>query len=208
MGILVLVRHGQSLWNAENRFTGRVDVELTNQGIKESRVVGHKLINIRFDAAFTSELKRAWQSLQIILEEIRQQGVSICKNYTLNERSYGKLEGLKKDEVEKLYGKEMVALWRRSYIVAPPGGESLKATKVRVLGYYKAHIEPLLAGGKNILVVGHGNTLRALLMYIENISESRIAEVELKTGALKCFLVDKAGNYSSLPEDQPRLYGR
>lgn len=187
MPLLVIVRHGQSQWNLENRFTGNEDVPLTDLGKKEALAAGKKLKNIVFDHAFTSKLKRAEDTLDIMLKEIQQAQLPVVRTNALNERSYGKLQGLNKAEVAKEYGAEQVAVWRRSYDEKPPEGESLKETAARVIPFYQQEIEPLLIADKNILVVAHGNSLRALMMYLEKISPEKISEVNIPTGAPRVY---------------------
>lgn len=190
---LAIVRHGQSQYNLENRFTGFADVDLTHQGREEAAMCGRKLIGMHFDACFTSVLKRAIESLDIILETINQKQLPIYKDAALNERNYGDLQGLNKAETAEKYGADKVALWRRSFDIPPPGGESLKQTQERVLPYYYAHIEPLLQQGKNVLVVAHGNSLRALMMHLENLSPKAISHTDLLTGVPKVYTFDNEG---------------
>ncbi|RYE19758.1 MAG: 2,3-bisphosphoglycerate-dependent phosphoglycerate mutase [Sphingobacteriaceae bacterium] len=190
---LTIVRHGQSAYNLENRFTGLADVELTNQGREEAAMCGRKLIGMHFDVCFTSVLKRAIETLDIILQTIGQKQLPIHKNAALNERDYGDLQGLNKAETAEKYSAEQVHLWRRSFDIAPPNGESLKQTQERVLLYYYASIEPLLQAGKDVLIVAHGNSLRALMMHLENISPAAIAHVELLTGVPRVYDFDDAG---------------
>lgn len=182
MPLLVLVRHGQSVWNLENRFTGEVDVALTPLGREEARTAGKKLTGISFFRCFTSVLQRAEETLTLILEESGHPNLPVTRNKALNERNYGQLQGLNKAETAKKYGEHQVVVWRRSYAVRPPGGESLEDTAARVIPYYKKAIEPLLSQGENILIVAHGNSLRSLMMYLEHISEEKIADVDLPTG--------------------------
>ena len=188
---LVLVRHGQSQWNLENKFTGDVDVELTEHGRDEALLTAKKLKTISFDLAFTSELKRAQETLSIILKEIHEESIPVEKNAALNERNYGDLQGLNKTDVAEKYGIEQVALWRRSYDVAPPNGESLQMTQTRVLAYYHTFIESQLQVGKNVLIVAHGNSLRSLVMFLENISATAISEVNIPTGAPRFYHFDE-----------------
>ncbi len=190
MSYLVLVRHGQSVWNLENRFTGDVDIDLTDQGREEARITGQKLKDLHFDAAFTSALKRAQETLDIILHEIDQRDLVIYKSAALNERRYGALQGLDKAETAEKYGEEQVHLWRRSFDIRPPEGESLKDTQERVIPYYEENIEPLLKDGKNILIVAHGNSLRALLMHIEKISTAAITQIDIPTGVPRLYEFD------------------
>jgi 2,3-bisphosphoglycerate-dependent phosphoglycerate mutase len=182
--LLVLVRHGQSEWNLKNLFTGWRDVGLTELGIEEAKAAGRRLMarGFRFDLAYTSALKRAQDTLTIMLEELGQTGLETKFDQALNERDYGDLVGLNKDDARKRWGEEQVHLWRRSYDVAPPGGESLKDTLARVLPYYINHILPDVLSGKRILVSAHGNSLRALIMAIEGQSPEEIVKLELPTG--------------------------
>ena len=169
--ILVLVRHGESEWNLKNLFTGWRDIDLTENGIKEARAAGRKLKaqGIRFDVGFTSALIRAQRSLDLMLEEMGQNDIPVFKDQALNERDYGDLSGLNKDDARKKWGAEQVLIWRRSYDVAPPGGESLKDTAARVLPYYIQEILPRVLNGENVLVSAHGNSLRALVMVLEKL---------------------------------------
>ncbi|MFY8159817.1 MAG: 2,3-bisphosphoglycerate-dependent phosphoglycerate mutase [Candidatus Kapaibacteriota bacterium] len=178
---LVLVRHGQSQWNLENKFTGWVDVELSQLGIKEAENAGKLLNNYIFDNVFTSVLKRAINTADIITKEIGYNGEFI-RNEALNERHYGDLQGLNKDEVGAQYGLEQLQIWRRSYDTPPPNGESLYDTQKRVIPYYINEIEPLLKAGKNVLVVAHGNSLRSMIMHLENISKEDIVGLNIPTG--------------------------
>lgn len=182
--ILVLVRHGESDWNLKNLFTGWRDVDLTEKGIEEARAAGRKLkgLGLRFDVAFTSALIRAQRSLDLMLDELGQTGIPVFKNLALNERDYGDLSGLNKDDARKKWGDEQVLLWRRSYDVAPPGGESLKDTAARVLPYYIQEILPRVLTGDNVLVSAHGNSLRALVMGLEKLSPEQIVKREIGTG--------------------------
>ena len=182
MAYLIIVRHGQSQWNLENRFTGWKDVDITEQGKKEAQLAGKLLKEEVFEKAFTSTLKRAQHTLSIILQERTQRDLPVIISTALNERSYGQLEGLNKSETALKYGEQQVHVWRRSYDIAPPGGESLKDTADRVIIYFKEQIAPLLQKGKNILVVAHGNSLRALKMYLEQLSPEQISEIEIPTG--------------------------
>lgn len=182
MAHLVVVRHGQSQWNLENRFTGWKDVDITPEGEEEARLAGQLLIGENFDRAFTSTLKRAQHTLSIILKESGMENLPVLISASLNERSYGELEGLNKAETALKYGDEQVHQWRRSYDVAPPGGESLKDTADRVIAYFTDQIAPLLINGKNILIVAHGNSLRALVMHLEKLNPTEIAALEIPTG--------------------------
>lgn len=180
---LVLVRHGQSEWNEKNLFTGWKNPTLTEQGIEEARKAGSKIksINLNFDLHFTSELLRAQITGEIIQREIDQQ-IKTIKNIALNERDYGDLSGLNKDEARKKWGEKQVHLWRRSYDTPPPGGESLKDTSDRVIPYFKKTIKPELEMKKNILITAHGNSLRALIKNIEDITAADIVKLEIATG--------------------------
>ena len=199
MNNLILVRHGQSQWNQERRFTGWADIGLTEHGELEAKLAGQliKELNINFDAYFTSQLKRAINTLEIILKVLKKTDVKIIKATALNERMYGNLTGLNKDQVIEKYGSEQVKIWRRSFDISPPPmesghpyknkidskilTESLKDTFERVVPYYNKNVEPLIKSKKNILIVFHGNSCRALLMKIFNISKKKIVDVEVKT---------------------------
>jgi 2,3-bisphosphoglycerate-dependent phosphoglycerate mutase len=182
--LLVLVRHGQSEWNLKNLFTGWRDVDLTEKGIEEARAAGRRLKaqGLRFDVAFTSALIRAQRSLDLMLEEMGQKNIAVLKDQALNERDYGDLSGLNKDDARKKWGEEQVRVWRRSYDVAPPNGESLKDTAARVLPYYIQEILPRVLRGDNVIVAAHGNSLRALVMVLERLSPQQIVEREIATG--------------------------
>jgi 2,3-bisphosphoglycerate-dependent phosphoglycerate mutase len=182
--LLVLVRHGQSDWNLKNLFTGWKDPDLTEQGIKEAKDAGRKLKaqGFKFDIAFTSVLKRAQHTLDLMLAEIGQIGLPTRKNLALNERDYGDLSGLNKDDARKRWGEEQVHIWRRSYDVPPPGGESLKDTLARALPYYVQEILPCVLRGERVLVAAHGNSLRALIMVLEKLTPENILKRELGTG--------------------------
>ena len=193
--VLVLVRHGQSEWNKKNLFTGWKDVGLTSDGEAEARRAGELLATqgLRFDIAFTSALGRAQRTLQIILQELDQAGLQTIESPALNERDYGDLVGLDKDEARKKWGDEQVHIWRRSYDVPPPGGESLKDTAERVLPYYEEEIAPLLKSGKSIIISAHGNSLRALVMRLEGLSPEQVTQLNLATGAPMLYRLDEAG---------------
>ena len=182
--LLVLVRHGQSDWNLKNLFTGWRDVDLTEKGVAEAREAGRKLKTqgIKFDVAFTSSLKRAQRTLDLILEEMGQMGIPVLKDQALNERDYGDLVGLNKDDARKKWGEEQVHIWRRSYDVAPPGGESLKDTLARALPYYVTDILPRVLRGERVLVSAHGNSLRALVMVLDKHTPDSITKLNLDTG--------------------------
>ncbi|HXL73517.1 MAG TPA: 2,3-diphosphoglycerate-dependent phosphoglycerate mutase [bacterium] len=191
MPTLVLVRHGQSQWNLENKFTGWVDVPLTEQGEQEAHRAGKNLKGIHFDIAFTSDLQRAQKTLAIILGEIGQTNLTIIKDKALNERHYGDLQGLDKAETAKKFGDEQVKIWRRSYDIAPPNGESLKDTAARTLPYFDAQIIPLLKEGKNVLVAAHGNSLRSIVMHLEHLSKEQVLELNLETAVPRIYDLDK-----------------
>ena len=182
--LLVLVRHGQSEWNLKNLFTGWRDVDLTEQGVTEARAAGRKLKaqGLTFDIAYTSALKRAQRTLDLMLEEMGQSGLPIVKDLALNERDYGDLSGLNKDDARAKWGEEQVHIWRRSYDIAPPGGESLKDTLARTLPYYVTEILPRVLRGERVLVAAHGNSLRALVMVLEKLSPEQILKREIGTG--------------------------
>lgn len=182
--LLVLVRHGQSDWNLKNLFTGWKDPDLTEKGILEAKNAGAALKNmgLEFDIAFTSELGRAQKTCSLILDQLGQSALPVLKNLALNERDYGDLSGLNKDDARAKWGEDQVHIWRRSYDVAPPGGESLKDTVARVLPYYCQEILPRVLRGEKVIVAAHGNSLRALVMILDNLSPQSIASVELDTG--------------------------
>jgi 2,3-bisphosphoglycerate-dependent phosphoglycerate mutase len=182
--LLVLTRHGESEWNLKNLFTGWKDPGLTEKGIEEAKAAGRglKALGLSFDVAYTSALTRAQHTLSLILEEIGQPGLTTIKDWRLNERDYGDLSGLNKAETAAKYGDEQVHIWRRSYDVPPPGGESLKDTVARVLPYYVAEILPRVMRGERVLVAAHGNSLRALAMVLDRLDEKTIPTLELKTG--------------------------
>jgi 2,3-bisphosphoglycerate-dependent phosphoglycerate mutase len=182
--LLVLVRHGQSDWNLKNLFTGWRDVDLTEKGIAEAREAGRKLKaqGIKFDVAFTSALKRAQRTLDLMLTELGQTSIPIFKDQALNERDYGDLVGLNKDDARKKWGEDQVHIWRRSYDVAPPGGESLKDTLARALPYYVTDILPRVLRGERVLVAAHGNSLRALVMVLDKHTPESITKLNLDTG--------------------------
>ena len=182
--LLVLVRHGQSDWNLKNLFTGWRDVDLTEKGVAEAREAGRKLKvqGIKFDVAFTSVLKRAQRTLDLMLTELGQTTIPVFEDQALNERDYGDLVGLNKDDARKKWGEEQVHIWRRSYDVAPPGGESLRDTAARVLPYYIREILPRVLRGDRVLVSAHGNSLRALVMVLDKHTPETITKLNLETG--------------------------
>ena len=196
---LIIVRHGQSEWNEKNLFTGWENPGLTKKGADEAMHAGEliKELNIDFDRMFTSALIRAQLTGSIILEKIGQSDISIIKDEALNERFYGDLQGLNKDECRQKWGDDMVQMWRRSYDKGPPGGESLKETGERVLPYYLKNIFPLILKNMNILIAAHGNSLRSLIKYLEGISDEDIVKLEIPTGAPIHYSFDEDGNVIS-----------
>ena len=195
---LILIRHGQSEWNALNQFTGWKDPGLTSKGVEEARNAG-KIINnlkINFDLVFTSALIRAQNTAEIILKEINQP-LSTIKNQALNERNYGDLAGLNKDDARKRWGDEQVHIWRRSFDIPPPGGESLKDTGERVLPFFLKEILPYVCKGKNVLVAAHGNSLRSLIKFLDNISDEDIVKLEIPTGAPIHYVINEDGSVAS-----------
>jgi 2,3-bisphosphoglycerate-dependent phosphoglycerate mutase len=182
---LVLVRHGQSEWNAKNLFTGWKDPGLTDQGLAEAKNAGKLILNesIQFDFMYTSMLSRAQKTGDIILGVLNHKEIPIVKNEALNERDYGSLAGLNKDDARKKWGEEQVHIWRRSFDIPPPDGESLKDTADRVLPYFEAEIMPKVISGSSILIAAHGNSLRALIMKLDSISSEDIVKLEIPTGA-------------------------
>lgn len=182
MSTLVVIRHGQSEWNKANKFTGWVDVELSEKGEAEAHEAGTNLKDFKFDRAFTSGLKRAANTLNIVLSEIGQSDIPLTANTALNERHYGDLQGKDKNETREEFGEEQVHIWRRSYDIAPPNGESLKDTRERVIPYFEKEIKPYLEKGENVIISAHGNSLRALIMYLEHLSPEEILQREIATG--------------------------
>ena len=182
--LLVLCRHGQSEWNLKNLFTGWKDPDLTELGVSEAKQAGKRLKErgISFDVAFTSDLSRAQKTCDLILSELGQSDLKTYRDIALNERDYGELSGLNKDDARKKWGEEQVHIWRRSYDIPPPGGESLKDTAARVLPYYVHDILPVVLSGKRTLVAAHGNSLRALIMAMEGLTGEAIVKRELATG--------------------------
>ena len=197
MARLVLLRHGESQWNLENRFTGWVDVPLSVRGVQEAKNAGDKLRGFTFDRAFTSVLIRANETLRLVLDTIGQPKIPIEKDKALNERMYGDLQGLNKAETAKKYGDEQVKIWRRSYDVRPPGGESLKDTANRVLPYYESKIKPCLLKGETVLIAAHGNSLRALVMELEQLSKEQVLELNIPTGVPLFYELDDNGKVRS-----------
>ncbi|HEY4885726.1 MAG TPA: 2,3-diphosphoglycerate-dependent phosphoglycerate mutase [Myxococcales bacterium] len=192
MPTLVLVRHGQSLWNLENRFTGWVDVPLSEKGVAEARRAGELLNGFRFDVAYTSALTRAQETLRILLETMGAQP-PIIRDQALNERHYGDLQGLNKEDTAKRYGADQVKLWRRSFDVPPPNGESLEMTAKRTLPFFDRCIAGDLRQGKNVLVVAHGNSNRSIVMQLDCLSGEQVVALELATGAPLVYEMEKDG---------------
>ena len=196
---LILVRHGQSEWNEKNLFTGWENPGLTDKGMHEAKVAGSliKNLGIKFDYMFTSALIRAQLTGSTILENLDQTEINIIKNKALNERFYGDLQGLNKDECRKKWGDEKVQIWRRSYDKGPPGGETLKETGERVLPYYLEEILPLILENNNIIIAAHGNSLRSLIKYLDDISDEDIVKLEIPTGAPIHYVFDQSGKVIS-----------
>lgn len=192
MPTLTLLRHGESQWNLENRFTGWVDVDITPKGEQEAESAGRILQSVPFDVVFTSALKRAIRTADIALKAAGRHDVPTHRSEALNERHYGDLQGKNKAETAAEYGDEQVRIWRRSYDVAPPGGESLKDTRARVLPYFESTIVPELRSGRNVLVVAHGNSIRALIMALEQLTPEQILAVEIPTGKPIVYELDES----------------
>ena len=191
MGVLILIRHGQSVWNAENRFTGWTDVELSERGVGEAERAGDLLSEIRFGVVHTSGLIRAQKTAEIIMSRNNVSGkIPVMKDQRLNERHYGDLQGLNKAETAEKHGAEQVHIWRRSFDVPPPGGESLKMNAERTIPYFEEEIVPDLKDGKNVLVSAHGNSLRSIVMHIESISPEEIVSLEIATGTPMFYKYD------------------
>ena len=191
MPLLAIVRHGQSVYNLANRFTGLADVDLTDHGREEARLAGEKLKPAYFPYVFVSDLKRAKETWDIINGVLQEKGEQVAYDKALEERDYGDLQGLNKGDIAEKYGADKLHEWRRSFKVAPPGGESLEQCQQRVMAYYNEHILPVLQQQKNVLIVAHGNSLRALMMKLENIGEEAIAHVELLTGTPRLYTMDE-----------------
>ncbi len=194
--VLVLVRHGQSEWNAKNLFTGWKNVDLTELGVEEAHKGGAMLKGegIQFDVAFTSVLIRAQRTLKIILEELGQSGLETIEDQRLNERDYGDLVGLNKDDAREKWGEEQVHIWRRSYDMPPPGGESLKDTAERVIPYYESTILPEILAGRNVIVAAHGNSLRAIVMKLDGLSKDEVTGLNLATGVPIIYRLNEDGS--------------
>ena len=197
--LLVLVRHGQSDWNLKNLFTGWKDPDLTDKGVAEAKSAGQRLkaLDLHFDLAFTSDLTRAQHTCSLILTEMGQTQIPVTRDQALNERDYGDLSGLNKDDARTRWGEEQVHLWRRSYDVPPPGGESLKDTVARVLPYYCQHILPQVLNGQHVLVAAHGNSLRALVMVLDGLSPDTIPSMDLETGIPLIYRVNPDSTVAS-----------
>lgn len=193
--VLVLVRHGESEWNKLNLFTGWRDPDLTEKGVEEARRAGRllKAEGFRFDIAFTSVLKRAQRTLTLILGELGQNGLETVEDEALNERDYGDLSGLNKDDARQQWGEEQVLIWRRSFDIPPPGGESLKDTAARTLPYYEKAIWPQVKAGRDVIVAAHGNSLRSMIMRLDQLTPEQILKVELGTGVPIIYRLDAEG---------------
>ena len=191
MVTLVLIRHGQSIWNAENKFTGWTDIGLSEKGIKEAQDAGKKLEDVAFDVVHTSALIRAQKTAEIIIKNNKKsKDIPVYKDKRLNERHYGSLQGLNKKETAEKYGAEQVHIWRRSFDIPPPDGESLKMNAERTLPYFKENIIGDLENGKNVLVAAHGNSLRSIVMFIENISKENVVKLEIQTGVPRTYVFE------------------
>ena len=194
MSILVLVRHGESQWNLENRFTGWVDVPLSEKGITEANAAGEKIKKegVCFDRAYTSNLQRAQETLRLILEKLSKENLPVEKNQALNERHYGDLQGLNKAETAKKFGDEQVKIWRRSYDIAPPNGESLKDTAARTLPYFESKVLRDLKKGLNVIVAAHGNSLRSIVMFLDKMTKEQVLELNIPTGIPMVYQLDSS----------------
>ena len=200
--LLVLVRHGQSEWNLQNLFTGWKDPGLTEKGVAEAKAAGQRLkaLSLQFDVGFTSSLSRAQRTLDLILAELGQSKLPITRDSALNERDYGDLSGLNKDDARKKWGEEQVHVWRRSYDIAPPGGESLRDTLARTLPYYVQNILPRVLRGERVIVAAHGNSLRALVMVLDRLSPEQILKRELATGVPLVYRLNADATVADLKE--------
>lgn len=200
--LLVLVRHGQSEWNLQNLFTGWKDPGLTEKGVAEAKAAGQRLkaLGLQFDVGFTSSLSRAQRTLDLILGELGQSNLPITRDQALNERDYGDLSGLNKDDARKKWGEEQVHIWRRSYDIAPPGGESLRDTLARTLPYYVQNILPRVLRGERVIVAAHGNSLRALVMVLDKLSPEQILKRELATGVPLVYRLNADATVADLKE--------
>lgn len=197
MAKLILIRHGQSTWNLENKFTGWIDIPLTEQGEEEAKVAGNHLKNIKIDLAYTSVLKRAIDTLTIALKAAGQENIPTEYDKAINERMYGDLQGLNKAETAKKFGDAQVKIWRRSYDVAPPNGESLKDTAARALPYFEDVILPKVKEGKNVVVSAHGNSLRAIVMLLDNLTREQVLELNIPNGVPIVYEIDSEGKVLS-----------
>src|SRR5579884_1827016 len=197
MAELVLLRHGESQWNLENRFTGWVDVPLSPKGEQEAKDAGKLLKEFRIDKVYTSVLQRAIETARLALEAAGQTDLPVERDQALNERHYGDLQGLNKAETAEKFGDEQVKLWRRSYDIRPPGGESLKDTAARTLPYFEAHIVPDIREGQNVLVVAHGNSLRSIVMSLDKMTEQEVIELNIPTGIPLVYEFDDKGEIVS-----------
>ena len=197
MPTVVLLRHGESQWNLENRFTGWIDIPLSQRGEEEAKSAGEKLKSYKFIRAFSSVLIRANETLRIVLEAIGQTSIPIENDQALNERHYGDLQGLNKAETAAKFGDAQVKIWRRSYDISPPNGESLKDTAARVIPYWQKKILPFVLKSENILIVAHGNSLRALVMHLDNLSREAVLELNIPTGLPLLYEFDSSGKPSS-----------
>jgi 2,3-bisphosphoglycerate-dependent phosphoglycerate mutase len=200
--LLVLVRHGQSDWNLKNLFTGWKDPGLTEKGVAEAKAAGQRLkaLGLQFDIGFTSTLSRAQKTLDLILAEMAQSDLAVIRDQALNERDYGDLSGLNKDDAREKWGEEQVHIWRRSYDIAPPGGESLRDTLARTLPYYVQNILPRVLRGERVIVAAHGNSLRALVMVLERLSPEQILKRELATGVPLVYRINADATVAELKE--------
>lgn len=199
MATLALLRHGQSQWNLENRFTGWIDVPLTEKGKAEARQAGikMKIAGLHFDLTFTSVLQRASRTLDLALEEMDQLGLQIERDQALNERHYGDLQGFNKTDTARKFGEEQVKIWRRSYDIAPPGGESLENTAQRTLPYLKKTILPQVLAGHHVLVAAHGNSLRSIIMHLDTLNPNEVVNLEIGTGVPMIYDIDNQGTVVS-----------
>lgn len=194
MAYLILVRHGKSEWNVLGKWTGWTDISLNTEGITEAYKAAEELKDIRIDEAFTSKLKRAQETLQIILKDLHDENIPVTQDAALNEKNYGELTGKNKRKIKEEYGDEKFMEWRRSWDVVVPGGESLQMVYERVVPYYTEHILPLLKKDRNVIVSSHGNTLRALVKYLDVIPDSGISNLEIATGEIYLYTIDENGN--------------
>lgn len=197
MSYLILVRHGQSEWNLLNKWTGFTDIDLSPQGEDEARQAAELLKDITIHKAHTSDLKRAQRTLDIILEHLGHTDIEVKKHAAIKERDYGDLTGMNKDEAKEKFGEEKFKLYRRSWDVAPPNGESLKDTAARAIPYYEEHVLADLKAGHNVIVAAHGNSLRAIVKHLDEIADDKISEYEIGTGVIHVYEVDEDGKVLS-----------